>query len=150
MVGFGAYAAPAYQFGIQGDVVIPRTIEPWRADFKTIERATIEASIPPPGKGVLRVIMRERTPDGYLRRTWAGGPPNGTNMAMVFTIEATQDGRTIPVRIDYDKIVWSGMSWAVGEIDVSDLTPSEPVTIRFHSTEKDPVKLEGTAYQVVY
>jgi hypothetical protein len=150
MVGFGAYAAPAYQFGIQEDVVIPRTIEPWRADFKTIERATIEASIPPPGKGVLRVIMRERTPDGYLRRTWAGGPPNGTNMAKVFTIEATQDGRTIPVRIDYDKIVWSGMSWAVGEIDVSDLTPSEPVTIRFHSTEKDPVKLEGTAYQVVY
>ena len=150
MVGFGAYASSLYDFGIQDDVVIPRSIEPVHSDFRNVERGTIEADIPTPLRGVLRVVMRERTPDGYIRRTWAGGPPNGTNMARVFTIEATQGGRTIPVRIDYDKIVWSGMSWAVGEIDASDLTPGNPVTIRFHSAEKDPVKLEGAAYNVVY
>jgi hypothetical protein len=130
--------------------VIPRSIEPVRADFRTTSRSTIEADIHPPGRGVLRVIMREMTPDGYIRRTWAGGPPNGTNMAKVFTIEAEQGDRTVPVKIDYDKIVWSGMSWAVGEIDVSDLTPGVPVTVRFHSNEKDPVKLEGAAYRVLY
>jgi len=96
------------------------------------------------------VIMREETPDGYIRRTWAGGPPNGTNMAKVFTIEATQGDRTVPVRLDYDKIVWSGLSWAVGEIETNDLTPGEPVIVRFHSAEKDPVKLTGAAYQVDY
>jgi hypothetical protein len=150
MVGFGAYAEPAYYFGVQDDVVIPRSIEPVQAEFQTTAPSTIEASILPPASGVLRVIMRERTPDGYLRRTWAGGPPNGTNMAKVFTIEATQSGRAVPVRIDYNKIIWSGLSWAVGEIDVSGLAPSKPLTVRFHSAEKDPVKLGGAAYRVVY
>lgn len=150
MVGYGAYAAPAYDFGIQDDVVIPTSIQPVPADFHTIAPSTIEASVPPPATGVLRVIMRERTPDGYLRRTWAGGPPNGQNMAKVFTIEATQEGHAVPVHVDYDKIVWSGLSWAVGEIKAADLAPNEPLQIRFHSAEKDPVKLDGFVYQVVY
>jgi hypothetical protein len=150
MIGYGAYAAPSYDFGIQDDVIIPRTIQPVAADFHTTAPSTIEASIPAPTSGMLRVIMRERTPDGYIRRTWAGGPPTGTNMAKVFTIEATQDGRAIPVHVDYDKIVWSGLSWAVGEIKAADLARDKPVTIRFHSSEKDPVKLEGAAYQVSY
>jgi hypothetical protein len=150
MVGYGAYAAPAFDFGVQDDVVIPASIEPIPADFHTTSPSTIEATIQPPSRGVLRVIMRERTPDGYIRRTWAGGPPNGENMAKVFSIEATQDGHTVPVHIDYDKIVWSGLSWAMGEIKAADLAPDKPVLVRFHSTEKDPVKLDGAAYQVVY
>jgi hypothetical protein len=150
MVGYGAYAAPSYDFGVQDDVVIPNSIQQVAADFHTTAPSTIEASIPPPAKGVLRVIMRERTPDGYIRRTWAGGPPNGENMARVFTIEVAQNGHAIPVAIDYNKIVWSGMSWAVGEIKAADLAPNEPVLVRFHSTEKDPVKLDGAAYHVVY
>jgi hypothetical protein len=150
MVGYGAYAATSYDFGIQDDVVIPNSIQPVAAEFHSTTTSTIEASIKPPESGVLRVIMRERTPDGYIRRTWAGGPPSGTNMAKVFTIEATQDGRAVPVRIDYDKIVWSGLSWAVGEINAGDLAPNVPVNVRFHSSEKDPVKLEGAAYKVVY
>jgi hypothetical protein len=150
MVGYGAYAAPSYDFGVQDDVVIPHSIEPVTANFHTTAPSSIEASIQAPAKGVLRVIMRESTPDGYIRRTWAGGPPSGENMAKVFTIEATQNGRTVPVTINYNKIVWSGMSWAVGEIKAADLTPNQPVLVRFHSAEKDPVKLDGAAYQVVY
>jgi hypothetical protein len=150
MVGYGAYAAPAYDFGIQNDVVIPNSIQIIPSEFHTTAPGTIEANIQPPSKGAIRVIMRERTPDGYLRRTWAGGPPNGQNMAKVFTIEATQEGGVIPVHVEYDKIVWSGMSWAVGEIMATDLDPKKPVQVRFHSAEKDPVKLEAAAYQVVY
>ena len=150
MVGYGAYAAPAYDFGVQDDVLIPASIQPIPSEFHTTAPSTIEASIEPPAKGALRVIMRERTPDGYLRRTWEGGPPSGQNMANVFTIEATQEGRTVPVHVDYDKIVWSGLSWAVGEIKAGDLDPRKPVQIRFHSAEKDAVKLEAAAYRVVY
>jgi len=150
MVSYGAYAAPTYDFGIQDDVVIPTAIEPILANFHIIAPSTIEATIAAPATGVLRVIMRELTPDGFIRRTWAGGPPNGTNMAKVFTIDATQDGHAVPVHIDYDKIVWSGMSWALGEIKTADLMPGKPVLIRFHSTEKDPVKLEGAAYHITF
>lgn len=71
-------------------------------------------------------------------------------MSKVFALSATQDGHSVPVRIDYDKIVWSGMSWAVGEIHASRLNRGKPLTLRFHSAEKDPIKLEGTAYVVEY
>ena len=71
-------------------------------------------------------------------------------MGRVFTIEATQAGRTIPVTVNYDKIIWSGLSWAVCEINSTDLAPDKPLIVRFHSAEKAPVKLEGKVYHVVY
>jgi hypothetical protein len=150
MVGYGAYAAPSYNLGIQNDVVIPTSIQPVDADFHSTAPATIEAAIQPPLKGSLRIVMRQLSPDGDTFRTYAGSPPTGTSMAKVFTIEATQQGRDLPVAVDYDKIVWSGLSWAVGEIKVSDLAPGKPVTIRLHSAENNPVKLEGAVYRVVY
>ena len=150
MVGYGAYAATTYDFGIQEDVVIPSAIEPVAAEFRTTAPGAIEALVQPPANGALRVIMRQRTADGRVFRTHAGAPPNGENMAKVFSIEVTQAGRSIPVSLDYDKIVWSGLSWAVGEIKAADLAPGEPILVRFRSTEKDPVKLEGKVYHVVY
>ena len=150
MVGFGAYASTQYDFGVQEDVVIPRTIEPSPIEFQPAGAGSVEASVHPPTHGVLRVIVQEMTPDGHLRRTWAGGPPSGENMAKVFALSATQSGRPIPIKIDYDKIVWSGMSWALGEIDSQDLTPGVPLTIHFHSSEKDPITLKGAAYLVEY
>jgi hypothetical protein len=150
MVGFGAYAAPSYDFGVQTDVVIPRTIEPYSISFEPSGTGSIDATTDPPSHGALRIIIQEMTPDGHLRRTWAGGPPNGENMGKVFALSATQAGRPIPIQIDYDKIVWSGLSWALGEIDARDVTPGVPLRIHFHSSEKDPITLKGRAYQVEY
>jgi hypothetical protein len=150
MVGYGAYASPRYDFGVQQDVVIPRSISPFPAEFHSTGKGSIEASVQPPPEGVLRVIIRQKTPEGVIRRTWAGGPPSGENMGKVFALSASQGGRAVPVRIDYDKIVWSGMSWAVGEVDTKGLKPGKPLTIRFHSEEKDPVELEGAVYLVNY
>jgi len=150
MVGYGAYAAPAYNFGIQTDVVIPRTIEPVEISFEPSGTGSIDATTESPSHGVLRIIIQEMTPDGQPRRTWAGGPPNGENMGKVFALSATQAGRPIPIDINYDKIIWSGLSWAVGEIDARDVTPGIPLKIHFHSSEKDPITLKGSAYEVEY
>ncbi|MGP8187377.1 MAG: hypothetical protein ACLQKY_15050 [Terracidiphilus sp.] len=150
MVGFGAYASPGYDFGIQRDVVIPRSIAPFPVVFQNAGTGSVEASIVPPARGALRIVMQQTTPAGQLRRTWAGGPPSGENMAKVFAFSATQNGHTIPIRIDYDKVIWSGLSWAVGEIDVNDLAPGIPLLLRFHSSEKDPIRLKGAAYLVEY
>jgi hypothetical protein len=150
MVGFGDYAAPAYDFGIQEDVIIPRSIEPVAAEFRSTAPGAIEAEVQPPDNGALRVIMSQRTPGGRVFRTHAGAPPDGENMGKVFSIEVTQAGRAIPVTVSHDKIVWSGLSWAVGEIQSADLAPDKPVMVRFHSAEKAPVKLEGKVYHVVY
>lgn len=150
LVGYGSYASTKYDFGIQQDVVIPRSIAPFAAEFHSAGKGSIETTLEPPAKGVLRVIVRQATPDGVIRRTWAGGPPSGENMSKVFAFLATQEGRPVPVRIDYDKIVWSGMSWAVGEIDAKNVASGKPLIIQFHSSEKDAVQLEGAVYQVLY
>jgi hypothetical protein len=150
MVYFGKYSLPKYDFGIQQDVVIPKTIRPVDAQFQTTGKGVIEATISPPAGGDLRLVMQQHNPDGSIRRTWAGGPPKGTNMGQVFLLEATQNGRTLPVTINYDKVIWSGLSWAVGEIKRKDLQPGAPITLRFTSKEKDPVTLTGNVYQVTY
>jgi hypothetical protein len=150
MVGYGAYAAQQFSFGIQEDVVIPKAISPFPIAFHSTDAKSIEATVNAPSHGILRVIVREKTHDGYIRRTWAGGPPSGENMGKVFALSASQQGHAVPVHLDYDKIVWSGMSWAVGEINTKDLAPGQPLVIQFHSTEKDPITLEGSAYVVEY
>jgi hypothetical protein len=150
MVGFGKYAAPAYDFGIQQDVVIPRAIHPVAAEFKSIGKGIIQATIPAPADGDLRLIMQQYSPDGSLRRTWAGGPPNGTNMGKVFLLKAEQGGKELPIREDYDRVIWAGLSWAAGEISQKDLHAGEPLTLTFRSTEKDPVTLKGSLYLVNY
>jgi hypothetical protein len=44
----------------------------------------------------------------------------------------------------------AGLSWAVAEIDVNDLTPGIPLCVLFRSDEKRAMNLEGSAYQVIY
>ena len=150
MVGFGKYNSPKYDFGVQKDVVIPRGIRLLESQFQSTGKGVIEATIPVPATGDLRLVMQQHNPDGSIRRTWAGGPPNGSNMGQVFLLEATQNGRRLPVAISYDKVIWSGLSWAVGEIQRKDLQPGVSITLRFTSKEKDPVTLSGNVYEVSY
>lgn len=150
MVGFGKYAALAFDFGVQDDVVIPRSIRAVAAEFHETGKGKIEATIEAPAGGDLRLIMQQHAPDGSLRRTWAGGPPKGTSMGKVFLLRAEQDGHELPIRQDYDRVIWSGLSWAVGEISEKDLRPGQPLKLTFQSTEKDLITLSGQLYLVHY
>lgn len=148
VIGFGKYARPEFDFGMEDEVIIPQAIEPITASFEPRGSHTIEASIRPAAGARLRIVMRQRTPDGYIRRTWAGGPPKGENMGHVLKIEVSQGGQPLPVRINYDKVIWSGLSWGVGEVE--GFAPRVPVLVRCTSMEKDDVKLEAKIYQVRY
>lgn len=150
MIGFGKYATSAYEFGVQDDVVIPRSIRAVAADFHETGKGKIEATIEAPAGGDIRMIMQQHAPDGSLRRTWAGGPPKGTSMGKVFLFRAEQDGRELPIRQNYDRVIWAGLSWAVGEISEKDLRPGKPLKLTFQSTEKDPITLTGQLYLVRY
>jgi hypothetical protein len=151
VVGFGKYANAQYDLGIQEDVEIPQSIVPLDVSFLPHAKNTIRAEVIAPPKGDLRVIMQQRSAkDGSIMRSWKGGPPNGTNMGEVFTIRASQDGKPIPVEINYDKVIWSGLSWAVGEIRHSALKPGIGVGIECSSAEGDAVVLEGKVFEVTY
>jgi hypothetical protein len=151
VVGVGKYANEKYDLGVQEDVRIPGLIAPVMAKFSESGKNSIRAEVMPPAKGDLRIIMRQRSAkDGSIMRSWKGGPPDGTNMGKVFVISASQDGKSLPVQINYDKVIWSGLSWAVGEVRQSALKPGVPVEINFSSAEEAPVQLDGRIFAVEY
>jgi hypothetical protein len=151
VVGFGKYASARYDLGIQEDVKIPRAISLLKAEFSGPRKNTIRAEVAAPPKGDLRILMQQRSvKDGSIMRSWKGGPPNGTNMGKVFVLSASQEGKPVRVDINYDKVIWSGLSWAVGEIKHSTLKPGVPVVIECSSAEDDTVVLEGRAFEVIY
>lgn len=152
MVGFGKYAAPAFDFGIQQDVIIPRAIRAVAAHFGTIGKGIIQATIAAPAGGDLRLIMQQDSPDGSLRRSWPVVSPDGKTptMGKTFLLKAEQNGRPVPIHEEYDREIWAGLSWAAGEISGKDLQPGAPLTLTFQSMEKQPVTLKGRLYLVQY
>jgi hypothetical protein len=146
VVGYGRYASEAHDMGIQADVRIPRSIRPVDAAFSPVDKNTIQATIIPPARGDLRIVFQQKGTDGNVRRSW----PGGTSMGKVLTIHVSQGGKDIPVEIDYDKVIWSGLSWGVGEVRHGSFRPGLPITIRCASEEKDPVILVGRIYEVEY
>ena len=149
-IGFGRYAAAKYDLGIQQDVRIPLEIRRLPAHFEPREQNVIEATISAPSKGDLRIILRQRGSDGHQQRSWPGGPPNGTSVGKILVLHATQGGKEIPIDINYDKVIWSGLSWAVGEIHYADVHAGDPLVIRCSSAEKESVALGCQLYVVEY
>jgi hypothetical protein len=149
-VGFGRYAAQAFDLGVQDDVHIPLSITPLDATFSPSGDNTIEATIPPLAAGDLRIIFQQRGSDGSIMRSWPGGPPNGTTVGKVLKISVDQNGKQLPVETDYDRQVWSGLSWGAGEIRRRDLASTGSIVIRCSSAEKGKVTLEGHLYVVQY
>jgi hypothetical protein len=149
-VGFGKYASPAYDFGIQKDVVIPRSIKPVPVEFHSIGKGLIQATIKAPQSDDLRLVLQQYSPDGSLWRPWPASGPDSGDMGKVFILKAEQGGKELPVREDYNRVVWAGLSWAEGEVSHRDLHPGASVTLTFQSTEKDPLVLKGRVYAVSY
>jgi len=149
-VGFGRYASAEFDLGVQEDVHIPRSIVPVDATFVPRRQNIIEAAITAPPKGDLRIIFQQRDSDGLITRSWPGGPPNGKSVGTVLRISAEQDGKPLPIQIDYDRVVWSGLSWGAGEIRHGDFAGGRALTIRCSSAEKNAMKLEARIYVVEY
>ena len=148
VVGFGRYAQPQYDLGVESDVVIPESIDPVESPAENAShQVEVTARAPAAGR-VLRIVLQQLTPQGEIRRTWAGGPPKGANMASVLRILVRQNSQDLPLKVNYDKVIWSGLSWGVAEVDR--FAPGQPVKITCTSAEKDPVKLEVHLYSVRY
>ena len=102
-----------------------------------------------PDKGDLRIVLRQLAAGKPLRSS-GGAPPHGTTLGKLLKLEAWQDHRSRPIVCQYDKALWSGLSWAVGEIRHEDLDAGRPITIRCTSLANKPVELELECYAVNY
>lgn len=154
VVGFGRYAAAAYDLGIEDDVQIPRSIRALTARFSLVRpeddpegESAIEAAIRPPTQGDLRIVLRQRDANGAMMRSFG----KWTNMGDFFVIAASQNGKPLPVEISYGKVIWSGLAWAVGEIHHGDVAPDVPIEIRLSSQTTDQsLHLDGQVFSVEY
>ena len=71
-------------------------------------------------------------------------------MGKVFRIQAQHQAKSIPVEIQYDKTIWSGLSWAAGEVRSVQIPPNGPLVITCSSGEQSEVRLEVELYAVKY
>jgi len=150
VVGTGAYADPTYDLGIDRTIRIPFTQQKvgttWTPAGKNVLQTILNAI---PGKD-LRIVLQQFDAAGLPIRSWGGAPPDGRKMDTLIKIKVTQDGREVPLMINYDKMIWSGLSWAVGELQQSDFEPTRPLECHCSSMEKDTVQLKAAVYAVGY
>jgi hypothetical protein len=150
VVGVGYYNSTAFDLGQQNDVTIPVSIKPYPAHFHPVGDREMRAIVPTPEHGCLRIVMRQKDKLGQAKRSTGGAPPDGVTLGQLLKMTAEQDGQAIDVRVNYDKAIWSGLSWAVGEIPAGVLVPGSPVTIRCSTADTMEVTLACELYQVVY
>ena len=153
LIGFGDYAGPQYDLGTEEDVRVPRHIERLPVNFKRLASGqagqpaeALEASFPAPEAGGLRITLRQLDHDDDVMRS-----VTDKKMGDHFKIAAWQDGKPIPIEVHYDKVIWSGLAWGVGEIRSENLIRGEPILVRLSGADNDPaLHIEGRVYQVEY
>lgn len=150
VVGAGCYNSSAHDLGRQADVVVPLSIHPCEASFQSVNGKRISTTVPAPRQGALRVILCQKDRAGRARRSTGGAPPAGKTLGRLLTIAAEQAGRPVPVLVNYDKAIWSGLSWAVAEISAQQLDPNQPVTVVCSTAESADVVLTGQVHHVEY
>lgn len=150
VVGFGEYAKSKYHFGTDDTIRIPNGITKLAADFTAIQNKTISAAVNVPAGKNIRVVFQQFYQNGDPCRSWLGAPPDGKKVSEVIKINVSQDGKTIPLHIEYDKMIWSGLSWGVGEVKRGSFDDSKPLQVTCSTTEKDAYSLKAEVYAVSY
>jgi hypothetical protein len=150
VAGFDEYAGEKYNLGIDPTVKIPFSIESIPSDFREIEKNTISCAVTPVKGKDIRILFQQFGPDNLPRRSWGGSPPNGKKMDEFFKIIVTQGKKSIPVAVQYDKMIWSGLSWASGEVQSSSFNPDIPLNIKCLTKETDMLTLKAEVYAVSY
>ncbi|HTD39956.1 MAG TPA: hypothetical protein VK671_04995 [Mucilaginibacter sp.] len=150
VVGFGEYANEKYDMGIDETIQIPVAINKMETQFVLTSKNTIQAKVNVPDGRDLRIIMQQFYPNGDPCRSWLGAPPDGKKVSEVIKIKATQDGKEIPLHIEYDKMIWSGLSWGAAEIKQGTFDAAKPLIIQCSSDEKDTSKLTASIYAIAY
>jgi hypothetical protein len=149
VIGYGRHATDASDLGLQSDILIPRGITPLALADVTAAPNTTSATVRAPDGGRLRLVLRQYAAAGEPWRSRGGEKPVRVSLDQILRFEVRSGGRSLPVTIQYDRRVWSGLSWAVGEVAAEAWTPGETLTLRATSADPTPVKVNLEAYHVL-
>ena len=140
ILGTGKYATKSNQLGHNN---IKHTTEKSR---KLIFKQTVVASnqmlvtFNPKSTKKLHVIFILKDAKNQPIRLNGGSPPNGDYMSDILNMNLTQNNRPINFQTNNHKQIWSGMSWALGEVAKNSYTIKIPLKISFNINKKYAVK----------
>jgi hypothetical protein len=150
IVGFGDYANKKYDLGTDDDIKIPHSIIKLDVAFSMTGKNVIQGQVKVDAGKDVRILVQQFDENGLPRRSWGGAPPNGKKINEFIKIIARQEGKEIPMRIEYDKMIWSGLSWGAAEINHSVINTLMPIDIYCSSSENDTLILKAEVYAVEY
>jgi hypothetical protein len=150
VVGTGEYASERYLLGKDASIRIPLMQERLNVAFGSRGKNKIVGNIAAQRGKDLRIIFQQFGADGKPVRSWGGAPPDGQKMNDLLTIRVRQAGKELPIYLEYDKMIWSGLSWGAAELRQGGFDPAIRVEIYCASAEKDELRLEARVYAVGY
>jgi hypothetical protein len=157
VVGFGEYADffedrfnLLYNFGVDETIQIPSSIDKIETTFAETANNTIEGKVNAANGKSLRIMLQQFDSKGIPYRSWPGAPPDGKKVSEVIGIKVLQDEKEIPLHIEYDKMIWSGLSWGAAEIKQGAFDAGKSLTIQCSSAENYDLKLVANVYAVGY
>jgi hypothetical protein len=119
--------------GVQSDCVSAVRIP---VNFTVIENYQSKLVVECPG-GELLVIVRQRDSDGRLVRTYSGT----SSASGAISIAARQGDYDLAISRYDDKVVWSGMSWAIGGVSTRKGVPAR-ITVEVRDPQVKKIDLE--------
>jgi hypothetical protein len=149
VIGIGGYANELYALGTDGDVRVPVSSEKLAVEFSPRGKNVVGGVVPAQGR-TLRVLFQQFGADGLPVRSWGGAPPDGKKMNELLVMRARQAGKELPLVVEYDKMIWSGLSWGAAELRQGSFDAAAPIEIECSSAEKDELRLEARVYAVAY
>ncbi len=150
VVGFEEYSDQQYNLGIDSTVNIPVSIEPVAIEFKETAKNTITGYVLPVKGKDIRILVQQYGANNNPKRSSGGPPPKGKKMDTIIKIFVTQKRKTVPMKIEYDKMIWSGLSWGAAELKSASFNPNLPLEIKCMSTEQETLTLKAEVYAINY
>lgn len=141
VIGVGDYAQAKWNLGTGKDLRIPSAIEPLPLTQLHSTAQLVQGEVRVPKGMLLRILLRQ-TRQGTPYRLSGGAPPTGTPLDQLLRLEVRQAARVLPVRTQYGKAIWSGLSWASGEVAAAQLDPAQPVLVIGQSSAGEPLELQ--------
>ncbi len=150
IIGFGEYAHDQYQLGIDHSINIPQEISKLDISFLQSDKKLLQASFKPVKGKNIRVVFQQYYSNGDPCRSWLGAPPDGKKVSEVIRIKISQANKTLPQHIEYDKMIWSGLSWGVAEVQYTAIDPEKTIEVTCGTDEKDAAILKAQVYALSY
>jgi hypothetical protein len=148
VVGYDRYAGAEFALGVQTDIVIPAGIAPLPLSDVTAQPNATTATVRAPARGGLRLVVRQFSENGEPLRSRGGKTPPRISLEKILRLEVRRGAETPPVHVNYDRSIWSGLSWAVGEVPAGAIRAGETLTVRCTSDEPLPTQLKMEVYHV--